>query len=107
MDERKMEELLEKAKRMQEEDPEEFARQVEKAKEELGGEEGIQDRLDSLDKDKKEKLMDLYHQAQSMKSTTPEERARLIQEMKDQLSPEDQSKLRRVAKLLKGFMKNK
>ena len=37
MDERKMEELLEKAKRMQEEDPEEFARQVEKAKEELGG----------------------------------------------------------------------
>ena len=107
MKDKRIEEFLEKAKRMQEENPEEFAKQVEKVKEQWSDHEGMGEKLRELDEDKREKVMELFHQAQSLQSTTPEERAKRIQEMKDKLSPEDQSKLQRAAKLLKGMLKNK
>lgn len=107
MNEKKMEELLNKAKKLQEENPEEFAKQVELAKEQFGGDENIQEKLNQLDEDKKDQLLDLLNQVQTLKTTTPEERAKLVQEMKNQLNPEDQKKLSKTARLLKGLLKNK
>lgn len=68
----------------------------------------IDDKLENMDEDKKERLLKAIKQAQDLNNnTTKEEKEKIINEVKNNLSLEQQIKLQKAAKIFKGFMKNK
>lgn len=107
MDDKMIDMLINKANKMQEENPEEFQKKVEEVKEQIQSDEW-KEKVDNLDEDKKQRLNEMIEQVQNIKeSTSKEEKEKMYEEMKGKLSPEEQAKLQRAAKLLKGMMKKK
>src|SRR5699024_12100367 len=93
VDDKKLEEMFDTVKKMKEENPEEFSKHIENAKEKLEH---------TVDEEKKQRLQQIIDQAQNIKeNTTKEEREQLIQEMKSQLNPEDQEKIQKAANFIK------
>lgn len=107
MDDKMIDMLLKKANKMQQENPEEFEKKLEEAKDQIENNEW-KEKIDKLDDDKKQKLSEMIEQVQNIKkSTNKEEKARMYEELKEKLSPEEQVKLQKAARLLKGMMRKK
>jgi hypothetical protein len=107
MDDKMIDMFLKKANKMQQENPEEFEKKLEEAKDQIENNQW-KEKIDKLDDDKKQKLNEMIEQVQNIKnSTNKEEKARMYEEMREKLSPEEQIKLQKAAKLLKGMMKKK
>ncbi len=99
--------ILEKAKKMQEDNPEEFEKKLEKVKEDYNKGK-LEDRLRDMDDEKREKLREVLEKVDNIrKNNDKDERLKLYEEMKEKLSPKEQVKLQKLAKLLRGMMKNK
>lgn len=107
MDDKMIEMFLEKANKMQEENPEEFEKKLKQAKDQLENNQW-QDKVGQLDEEKKQKLSEMIEQVQNIKkSASKEEKEKIYEDMKGKLSPGEQEKLQKVAKLMKRFMKKK
>lgn len=99
--------LIEKASKIKKENPEVFEKKLEEIKEEFD-ENKLEDRFNGLDDERKKRFRELYNKIENIKKNNDkEERLKLYEEMKENLSPKEQAKLQRLAKILKGMMKNK
>src|SRR5690554_3980067 len=108
MNDKNFEEIIKKAKDMQNENPEEFAEKIEEMKKQVINNKTLMNKFNKLDDDKKQEMMDLLEQAKNIRDNkSKEEQMELIQEMKSKLSPEDQAKIEKAAKVLKEMFRRK